>query len=102
MGTEATLTKPGVVPLDDAQQIRNLVLVATNTGLSYLASSVLYVGVVHAALGEQLGVSATVANLPAAVRLVMSALPLIVAWAFPRSSQLKPILVTGYATLATG
>jgi hypothetical protein len=97
------LTAPEVAdgcPLDERAQTRNVVLVGVNTGLSYLASPVLYVGVVHAALGEQLGASATVANLPASAYLVMSALPLVVAWAFPRAAQLKPILVTCYAALA--
>jgi hypothetical protein len=87
-------------PLDDRSQMRNVVLVGINTGLSYLASPVLYVGVVHAALGEQLGASATVSNLPASAYLVLCVLPLIVAWLFPRPPQLKPILVTSYAAVA--
>ena len=75
-------------------------LVGVNTGLSYLASPVLYVGVVHAALGEELRASATVSNLPGSMYLVLSALPLFVAWWFPRVSQLKPILVVCYGSLA--
>jgi MFS family permease len=88
-------------PLGDREQVRNLVLVGINTGLSYLASPVLYVGVVHAALGEQLHASATVSNLPASAYLVMAALPLFVSWYFPRIAQLKTILIVCYAALAT-
>lgn len=87
-------------PLSDREQTRNLVLVGVNTGLSYLASPVLYVGVVHAALGEQLEASATVSNLPASAYLAMAALPLFVSWYFPRVAQLKTILVVCYAALA--
>jgi MFS family permease len=103
MATSPTLAVPEVADLrslGEREQTRNLLLVAANTGLSYLASPVLYVGVVHAALGEQLGVSATFSNLPASAYLIMSALPVVVAWAFPRSAQLKPILASCYAALA--
>src|SRR3954471_15749301 len=87
-------------PLSDREQVRNLVLVAVNTGLSYLASPVLYVGVVHAALMKQLNASVTVSNLASSAYLVMSALPLLVAWYFPRLTQLRVILVICYAALA--
>jgi hypothetical protein len=103
MGSDEAVHGPAdACPLTGRQQTRNLVLVGVNTGLSYLASPVLYVGVVHAALGEQLRASATVANLPASAYLVLSALPLFVSWYFPRVSQLKAILVTCYAALAAG
>src|SRR5262245_57482480 len=86
--------------LSEREQTRNLVLVGVNTGLSYLASPVLYVGVVHAALGDELQVPATVSNLPGSAYLVMSALPLFVSWLWPRVAQLKPLLVVCYSTLA--
>ena len=69
-------------------------------GLSYLASPVLYVGVVHASLCDWLQTSATVANLPATAYLIMSPLPLLVAWLFPYARYLKPVMVGCYAALA--
>jgi MFS family permease len=87
-------------PLSDQEQRRNLVLVGVNTGLSYLASPVLYIGIVHAALLEQLHATAIEANLPLSAYYVFSALPMFVAWLFPRVSQLKTILVACYGTLA--
>lgn len=87
-------------PLGDREQTRNVILVAVNTGLSYLASPVLYVGVVHASLCDWLQTSATVANLPATAYLIMSPLPLVVAWLFPYARLLKPVMVACYASLA--
>ncbi|MBM4067835.1 MAG: MFS transporter [Planctomycetes bacterium] len=94
-------TDAATCPLGDREQVRNLVLVAVNTGLSYLASPVLYVGVVHASLCDWLQTSATVANLPATAYLIMSPLPLLVAWLFPYARYLKPVMVGCYASLAT-
>jgi hypothetical protein len=102
MKTQADETEPegAECPLTEREQTRNLVLVGVNTGLSYLASPVLYVGVVQAALAEQLRASATEANLPAVAYLVLSALPLFVSWYFPQAALLKRVLVICYAALA--
>lgn len=100
MAKQDTAGSGDACPLSDREQIRNLVLVGINTGLSYLASPVLYVGIVHAALGEQLHASATVSNLPASAYLILAALPLFVSWCFPRVSQLKTMLVVCYGILA--
>src|SRR6516225_7834961 len=100
MGSNEETSVVDACPLSEREQTRNLVLVGINTGLSYLASPILYVGVVHAALLEHLHASATVANLPASAYLVLSVLPLFVAWYFPRISQLKGIMVVCYAGLA--
>lgn len=86
--------------LTEREQTRNLLLVAVNTGLMFLASPVLFIGVVHAALAEQLGVSATAANLPAAAYLVLSVLPLFVSWYFPQVGLLRRVLVLCYTALA--
>src|ERR1700730_1595410 len=87
-------------PLGVRDQIRNVILVAVNTGLSYLASPVLYVGVVHAALCKALGWSDAVCNLPATAYLVMCVSPLFVAWYFPQIKLLKRIMVVCYGSLA--
>lgn len=100
MASDNPSTAADACPLGDREQVRNLVLVAVNTGLSYLASPVLYVGVVHASLCDWLQTSATVANLPATAYLIMSPLPLLVAWLFPYARYLKPVMVACYASLA--
>jgi hypothetical protein len=107
MGSRAAVAEPeqpspvlDSCPLSARDQTRNLLLVATNTGLSYLASPVLYVGVVQAALCKELGASDTVCNLPGTAYLVLAAMPLFVAWYFPYVRLVKHILVTCYGTLA--
>lgn len=93
-------------PLSVADQTRNMLIVGVNTALSYLASPVLYVGVVHAPLCKRLqtsaGVepSATLANLPASGYTVASVLPVFVAWAFPQVRLLRSVVVLCYAALA--
>ncbi len=82
------------------EQTRNLLLFGVNTGLCYLASPVLYVGVVHASLCDRLGATATVSNLPATAYLAMSPMPLLVAWLFPFAHLLKRVMVACYASLA--
>src|ERR1700682_3336416 len=83
-------------PLSDREQTRNLVVVGINTGLCYLGAPILYADLVHASLCRALQTSATVANLPSTAYLVMSAMPLFVAWMFPQVRMLKPIMVTCY------
>jgi hypothetical protein len=87
-------------PLSHRAQTRNLVLVGINTGLCYLGAPILYADLVHTSLCRALQGSATVANLPLTAYLVMSAIPLFVAWLFPQIRMLKPIMVTCYGLLA--
>ena len=68
--------------------------------LLYLGAPVLYVDVVHASLCNQLGATKLVANLPTAVAAITGFIPLFVAWAFPRSRQIKPVLVTSHLLAA--
>src|SRR5262245_37139111 len=102
MGTSTGETEPGVTPavadcpLSEQAQTRNLILVGVNTSLSYLASPILYVAVVHAALIKEMSDSATVANLPSTAYLAMASLPLFVAWYVPQVALLKHILVSCY------
>jgi hypothetical protein len=91
---------PADCPLSPRQQTRNILLLTANWSLIYLASPVTYVGVLQASLCERLGVDARVANLPAAVALFATALPILVAWCFPRVRQLRWVMVASYATAA--
>lgn len=83
-------------PLGRSAQTRNLLLFAACTGLQYLASPVLYVGV-QPALLDELEAPAAVSNLPATAYLAMTAMPVLVAWYFPYVSYLKRNLVRCYA-----
>jgi MFS family permease len=91
--TEAGLPERGA-------QTRNVFLFGVNTGLFYLASPVLLVGNLQAALCSKLHASDTVANLPGSAYLIMAASPVVVAWLFPQAALLKRVLVVGYAVLA--
>ena len=79
--------------LPAGQQTRNIVLYAFNVALIYLASPVTYVGLVHGALLKSLHFSDAMSNLPGGVYLWTTPLPVLVAWYFPRSRQLKPLQI---------
>lgn len=87
-------------PLPVRDQMRNVVVVGLNTGLSYLAAPVMYVDAVHAVLCKELGATAFVYNLPSSAYLLFSAAPLFVAWLLPRAAHLKPVIVSCYAGMA--
>lgn len=91
---------PDTCPLSHRDQTRNLVLFGVNTALFYVAAPVLLVGILQGAVCNQLGASATVANLPSSAYLVMGSMPVFVAALFPRVSLLKPVMVVCYALLA--
>src|SRR5258707_15724969 len=82
------------------QQTRNVLLYATNVALIYLASPVLYIGLVHAALLKRLEFSDAVSNLPGGVYLWTTPLPVLVAWYFPRVRQLKLLLIGSFLAAA--
>jgi hypothetical protein len=77
-----------------------LILYGINTGLLYLGSPVIYVGVVQASLLNRLKASDTVANLPLTFYLALAVTPLLVAWYYPYVSHLKRIIVSGFAITA--
>ena len=87
-------------PLSAREQTRNLVLFGATISLIYLASSSLYVGLVQAALLDQLGASKTRANLPTTLYFWAMPLTLLVAWFFNSVRQLRPVLVVGFVVAA--
>lgn len=86
--------------LPAGQQTRNVLLYAFNVALVYLASPVLYVGLVHGALLKRLQFSDAVSNLPGGVYLWTTPLPVLVVWYFPRVRQLKPLLIGSFVAVA--
>src|SRR4051794_27881360 len=87
-------------PLSAREQTRNVLLYSFNTGMIYLASPVIYVGIVHAALCEQMDASDTVANLPSTMYFAMSPMPILIAWLFPFVRSLKRVVVICFALAA--
>jgi MFS family permease len=79
---------------------RNMFLFASIVGLQYLAAPVIYVGITQASLLSKLEANTMLANLPGASFFVMATLAALAAWAFPRVSQLKPVLMTCYGLAA--
>src|SRR4051794_25771500 len=86
-------------PLTEREQVRNMILFAISTSLLYLSSPVTF-AVVHAPLCERLGAPAKIANLPTSAYLLMAAVPVFVAWAYPQVRHFKLILVVSYFGLA--
>jgi hypothetical protein len=92
-------------PLGVREQTRNVLIVGLNTALCYLAAPVLYVDAVHTTLMNSLqkedgGVARDwISNLPSSAYMVLSVLPLFVAWLFPQIRLLRRILVLSYAVL---
>jgi hypothetical protein len=86
-------------PLSTREQMRNIWLFAVSTSLLYLSSPITF-AIVHAPLCRRLGASAKVANLPTAAYLVATAIPVLVAWAYPQVRLIKRILLVAYFGIA--
>src|SRR5690349_8986733 len=78
-------------PLPPAVQYRNICCFAAFWGIYYLAAPVSYIGLTHANLLKSLGNSDKVSNLPAAVYLWLTIVPVLAAWLFPHPRHLKPM-----------
>ncbi|MDB5337547.1 MAG: hypothetical protein JWN70_3166 [Planctomycetaceae bacterium] len=91
--TEPTDSPPPVddCPLPVALQNRNIWCFATFWSVYYLAAPVSYIGLTHANLLKAFGNSDTISNMPSAMYLWLTALPVIAAWLFPHPRYLKPL-----------
>ncbi len=78
--------------LPKSAQFRNGLVFMTSMSLIYLIAPVTYVGVLHATILDSLNASDTVANLPEAVYLWVTPLPLLIAWFWPSPQLLRPML----------
>lgn len=96
----ADVSSPNDCPLSIGHQRRNMALFAINTGLIYLAAPVVYIGVTQATLCKQLGANDRISNLPAALYSWMTVAPVLIAWRFPQSKALKPLLCGLYSIVA--
>ncbi len=87
-------------PLPVGVQYRNICCFAAFWGIYYLTAPVSYVGLTHANLLEALGNSDTVSNLPSAMYLWLTIVPVLAAWLFPRPQHLKPLGLVSVGLMA--
>jgi len=88
------------VDLEHRLQIRNATIFASAVSLIYLAAPVLYVGFTQAALCERLGVSKTIANLPASAYLLTPGASIIAAWLIPQVRLLRRTISVAFLVTA--
>lgn len=86
------MSDPSDFAVPKSAQIRNGLVFMTSMSLIYLIAPVTYVGVLHATILDSLEASDTVANLPEAVYLWVTPLPLLIAWFWPSPKLLRPML----------
>ena len=86
------MSDPIEFSVPESAQFRNGLVFMIATSLTYLIAPVTYVGVLHATILESLKASDTVANLPEAVYLWVTPLPLLIAWFWPSPKLLRPML----------
>ena len=94
------MSDPTEFSLPESAQRRNGLVFLTSMSLVYLIAPVTYVGVLHATILDSLKASDTVANLPEAVYLWVTPLPLLIAWFWPSPQLLRPMLTS--ALIAKG
>ena len=87
-------------PLPVGVQNRNICCFAVFWGIYYLAGPVSYIGLTHANLLKGLGNSDKVCNLPSAMYLWLTVVPVLVAWFFPHPRHLKPLALLSLGSMA--
>lgn len=88
-------------PLPISVQNRNICCFATFWSVYYLAAPVSYIGLTHANLLKAFGNSDTISNLPSAVYLWLTALPVLAAWIFPHARHLKPLALVSVGLMVS-
>lgn len=76
-------------PLPVAAQNWNIFCFATFWAIYYLVAPVSYIGTTHANILSQLGNSDEISNLPSAVYLWLTFIPVVVSWIFPHPHDVK-------------
>lgn len=87
-------------PLPVTAQNRNIFWFAFFWSVYYFAAPVSYVGLTHANLLKALGNSDTISNLPSAVYLWLTIVPVLMAWFFPQPKFLKPLSLISITLMA--
>ncbi len=97
-GRPHLVTETAVDGVTERMNHRNSLIYALCYALIYLAAPVIYVGVIHVALCDQLGASATVANLPASVYFFGFFAPVLVSWMIPKCLEKSVLIVACIVT----
>src|SRR5262245_59065901 len=87
-------------PLPISVQRRNICCFAAFWSIYYLAAPVSYINLTHANLLNALGNDDKVSNLPAAVYLWLTVVPVLAAWLFPHPRHLKPLGLIAVSLMA--
>lgn len=87
-------------PLPVAAQNWNIFWFAFFWSVYYFAAPVSYVGLTHANLLKALGNNDTISNLPSAVYLWLTIIPVLMAWFFPQPKYLKPLSLMSITLMA--
>jgi len=78
-------------PLPVTTQNWNITCFAVFWAIYYLVAPISYIGSTHANILKSLGNSDETSNLPAAVYLWLTPIPVLITWLFPHSRYLKPL-----------
>lgn len=91
-------------PLPVATQNWNIACFAVFWAVYYLVAPVSYIGTTHANILKSLGNSDVINNLPSAMYLWLTPVPVLITWMFPHPRYLKPLAVlsVGVMTVITG
>ena len=87
-------------PLPVSVQNWNIACFASYFAIVYLVAPVSYVGLTHANLLRNLGNGDDISNLPGAMYLWMTFIPVVVSWMFPHPRYLKPLAMLSVGVLA--
>jgi hypothetical protein len=95
------LTNPAEdCPLPARVQRRNIACYAAFWCLYYLTAPVSYIGLTHANLLKEIGNDDRVCNLPSALYLWLTIVPVLAAWFFPQPRHLKPLGLLSIGSMA--
>ncbi|MDB5385034.1 MAG: transporter [Planctomycetaceae bacterium] len=94
--SETDAVNAGWDQLPEFAQRRNSLVFILNTSIGYFVAPVFYVGVLHAAILSSVGFSDTISNLPESVYMWMLPFPVLIAWLWPSTHHLRPMLVVNY------
>lgn len=103
--TVSTTSVPAAALTDDCPlpvgvQRRNIACFVAYWSIFYFCAPVTYVGLTHANLLKALGNSDTISNLPAAMYLWLTIVPVAVAWMFPHPKHLKPLILIAIGSMS--
>lgn len=86
-------------PLPAATQNWNISCFAVFWAIYYLVAPVSYIGTTHANILQRLGNSDAISNLPSAMYLWLTFIPVVVSWIFPHPRYVKPLALASVSIM---